>query len=174
VPRTCDAPESAKLLVKNKSDDTKDGFGFTFKGAAPLEVSAFGAPLTTTAFTTCLYYDSTLVASMLTPASATRWVPYSKGRGWKYGDRAASEAGITKMRLQAGAAGDARQPKLLVKGQGLNLPDPTVPVPGSVTSVTVQITSNTNTTCFGATFTSPFQSNKANAAGTSAVFKAKR
>jgi Thrombospondin type 3 repeat len=174
APRTCDPPQSAKLLLKNKSDDTKDGFSFTFKGAAPIEVSAFGTPGTTTAFTTCLYYGDALAASMVIPASATRWVSYSKGRGWKYGDRTASEAGVMKVRLQAGAAGDPREPKLLVKGQGLNLPDPTVPVPGAVTSVTAQITNNTNTTCFGATFASPFQSNKVNESGSSAVFKAKR
>ena len=54
----------------------------------------------------------------------------SKGRDWKYGDLNGERGGRREaMRLQAGAAGDPREPKLLVKGQGLSLPDPTVPVP---------------------------------------------
>lgn len=172
-PRACDAPLAAKLLLKNTSDDAKDGLNFVFKGVVPREAAVFGVPDTTATTTVCLYYDGALASSMLVPPSAMGWTSVAKGRGWKYADKAASQGGVLKMSEQAGGTGDARPPRLQVKGKGANLPDPTVPVPGSVGSVTLQIANDSTTTCFGATFTSPFSTNKANAAGTTAVFKAK-
>ena len=76
--------------------------------------------------------------------------------------------------MQAGRPGETSPPKLAVKGKGTNLPDPAVPVPGGITSVTAQIATTASSTCFGADFASPFQTNKSNASGTTAVFKAKR
>jgi hypothetical protein len=139
----------------------------------PREASELGHPDTTDAVTACLYYDLTLVGEMIVPANATRWVSTSKGRGWKYGDRYASEAGIAKIGFTAGGTGDPRAPKIVVKGQGWYLPDLTVPVPGTVGAVTAQMSSTASPTCWGTTFPSPFQANKANGSGTQAVFKAK-
>ena len=170
---TCDTALKAKLLLKNKADDTKDGMTFGFTGNTPREVSVFGTPSGATTVTACIYYDGALAAQVVVPPSATRWASFSKGRGWKYGDKTGSASGVVKMKEQAGAAGDPRQPKLLVKGKGMPLPDPVVPVPGTVSSVTAQVSNDTTATCFGVTFTSPFQTNKVNGAGTSAVFKAK-
>jgi hypothetical protein len=172
TPRACDAPAKAKLQLKNKSDDAKDGFSFKFEGAVGREVSVFGAPDQTTAVTTCIYYDGGLVASLVVPASGTRWS--ASGRGWKYRDRTGSAAGVIALRMQAGVPGEARPPKLLVKGKGTSLPDPVVPVPGGIGTVTAQIVTSTSAVCFGADFASPFQTNESNSAGTSVVFKAKR
>ena len=88
-------------------------------------------------------------------------------RGWNPRPR-------SDQRVEQGAPGDARPPKVLVKGRGTRLPDPVVPVPGGTTSVTAQVVTTASATCFGADFASPFQANKSNASGTTAVFKAKR
>ncbi len=171
APRSCDAGK-ARLALKHKSDDTKDRLTFVYKGTVPREATVFGDPGTVATTTACIYYDSTLVGSLVVPPSSTRWLS-SKGRGWKYGDKAGTSAGLGTIKLDAGAVGDPREPKILLKGKGANLPDPTVPVPGGIGSVTVQVANDTTTTCFGATFPSPFSTNKANASGTTAVFKAK-
>jgi hypothetical protein len=172
LPRVCDEPASAKLLLKTANDHTKDRLGFTYKGAVPREVGEFGSPDTTASVTTCLYYDYLLQAEMVVPPHASYWKP--TGKGWKYGEKYGSADGIAKIGFGAGAAGDPRAPKLQVKGQGWYLPDLTVPVPGTVAAVTVQLSTTTSPTCWGASFASPFQTNKANASGTQAVFKAKR
>lgn len=172
TPRACDAG-SAKITLKNGSDDAKDGVSFAFKGAVAREAAVFGDPTTVATTTTCLYYDATLVASVRVPPSGTRWMS-SNGRSFKYVDKTLGADGVLKAKLDAGAVGDPREPKLLLKGKGPNLPDPTVPVPGTVSSVTVQVGNDGSTTCFGAVFDPPFSANKANASGTTAVFKAKR
>jgi hypothetical protein len=173
TPRSCDAAASAKLQLKNKSDDWKDGFSFKLEGAVAREVTVFGAPDQTTVVTTCIYYDGALVASLAVPASDLRWA-FSGGKTWKYRDAAGNAAGVVALRIQAGAPGAALPPKILVKGKGTRLPDPAVPVPGGVASVTAQTATTASGTCFGADFASPFQTNKSNATGTAAVFKAKR
>lgn len=173
APRTCDGPASAKVQLKNTFDDRKDGFGFSYKGTVTREVTAFGDPTTVSSISTCVYYDATLVASLIVPPHGGTWASV-KGRGFKYGDNTGTQDGVLKIKLDAGEVGAPREPKLQVKGKGVLLPDPTVPVPGTVGSVTVQLSSDATTTCFGATFTSPFATNKANTSGTTATFKAKR
>src|SRR5262249_21630873 len=96
TPRPCDTSAHAKLLLKNKSDDANDAFGFTFDGAAGREVTVFGTPQQSTVVTTCIYYNSSLAGSFVVPASNTLWAPISSGRGWKYGDRTGSAAGVVK------------------------------------------------------------------------------
>jgi hypothetical protein len=146
---------------------------FVFKSGAPHEATVFGDPSTTATVTACLYYDAALVAQLQVPPSAVRWKSVAKGRGWKYGDPTVVEDGVLKMSLAAGAVGAPLDAKVQLKGKGFALPDPAVPVPGTVSSVTMQVGNDTSTTCLGATFTSPFSTNKANASGTTAVFKAK-
>lgn len=168
---TCDASSRAMLLFKNKSDDEADVMKLVYLGSVAREQADLGDPTATTNTTLCLYYDGALEATYDVPPSATLWEDSPPGRGWKYADEAGAWSGILKFREQAGEAGDPRAPRLIVKGKGTALADPRVPVPASIAEVVVQVTNSANGTCFGAEFAAPFLSNKANAAGTSAVFK---
>ena len=169
----CDAPASAKIQLENKNDDGGDALAVTITGAVAREATSFGNLATTTVLSTCVYYDSALVAEAIVPAGAAHWTRSAKAKGWTYSDRIGAADGIVKIRALAGAMGIPRAPKLLVRGKGAALADPTVPVPGSVNEVAVQVVT-TDGACFGATFTPPFQANRPNGSGTSAVFKAKR
>lgn len=70
------------------------------------------------------------------PADATRWRPLGH-KGYKYKDKNAAYGGISKIVAKGGADGKA---KIIVKGQGAALSDPTLPLAPGTSGLRVQLT----------------------------------
>jgi len=168
----CEAAARASLVIKDSTDDARDQLKLSLTGAVAYDQSVFGDPKQGTYTLACLYYDDSLEASYRVAPSATSWKDSPAGKGWKYVDRAGSEAGIQSVKVKAGGASAPRPPKLVFSGKGLLLPDAVVPLPMDVTQVTVQVGNNANTTCWTATFTPPYRTNTGSPSG--GLFKATR
>jgi hypothetical protein len=147
-PTGCKLPGKSILLLKNNSDDAKDKLIFKWIKGPQTDQSDFGDPLSTADYALCLYTGALLdpLADVTVPADGTKWKPIST-KGYKYKDSGGSADGVTKILLKGGAAGKA---KALVKGKGINLPDPmfsNLPLP-----VTVHLLNSENNVCFEATY----------------------
>ncbi len=138
----CRAPaiaHKAGLTLKDKSPDKKDGLNWKYVKGAPTVVGDFGAPLTTTDYTLCIYDSSARPQPLLLaqiPAGGTCptkpcWKAI-KG-GFKYNDKLFTPDGIQQLQLKSGIAGRS---KIILKGKGIDIPMPTLPL---TTTVTVQL-----------------------------------
>src|SRR5205085_2333392 len=113
-----------------------------------------GDPLGGTTYTLCVYDNNALIASAAAPAAGTCgskpcWS--SETDGFSYRDPLRTPEGILKVRLRAGAAGDAQ---LQVKAKGVNLHMPDLAqIAGPVD---VQLIQSASSVCWGARYSSPF------------------
>ncbi len=160
----CKTADKSILIYKDKGDNTKDKIIFKWIKGALTTVGELGTPTSTTDYALCVYgnYVGTTGASIANynaPAGAPKWKTIGT-KGYKYKDPAGSPEGVTKVILKSGAAGKS---KVLVKGKGGNLPDPTVPF---TLPVVAQVVNSDNATCFEGVFPAATK----NAAG---LFKAK-
>src|SRR5207249_4005546 len=102
----------------------------------PTTASEFADPTAvTTGYALCVYDATGLVLSTAVPGGGTCagvacWK--NLGSGFQYKDTAAATAGIQKILLKGNDTG--KPPKALVKGKGINLPDPTLSLSGTVTA----------------------------------------
>jgi hypothetical protein len=131
------------------------------KGASAMMQSAFGNPLTTTAYTLCLYDEvggsAVFKTGATIPAAGTCgtnpcWRAQST-TGWTFRDPAAKNDGIKTVMLKGGAAGS---PRIKIIGAGANLLQPS-PFNGSKlfdedTAVIVQLLRSDDGTCWSSTF----------------------
>jgi YVTN family beta-propeller protein len=176
TPRTvCDEASTSGLqLTRDPSDPRRDRLRIKFRGRTPREQRDFGDPTAGTSEVACLYYDSSLVASYTVAGDADRWGDRPRARGWRYANRGASDSsGMSSIGLTAGAAGDARPPKLSLRGKGAELPDPQLPVAATVATVEWQLVNTSTATCFGDRYEAPFAAN-AIKGGTRAIFRGSR
>jgi hypothetical protein len=142
----CDTAGKSKLLIKNKTPDDKDKFLWKFlKGTALVnQMPDLADPTTTAAYTLCLYDMSGFREAMIAPPDPIKW-SLAGSKGYKYKDTSGLAFGITKVLVKGGAAG---KPKAIVKGKGINLPDP-LPL---TFPVTVQLANSSTGQCFTATY----------------------
>jgi hypothetical protein len=154
VPSTgCDTPEKSVLLIKQKPSEngTRDILRWRFiKGSTELVGADFDDPTSSTVCSLCIYEHGSLVAQARTPASVGKWKDL-RGSGFRYKDRAGAVDGMQRAVLKAGRPGRPKQPRILFKGKGVNLPDPTIPF-GEPLDVTVQAIISTSTRCFSDTY----------------------
>jgi CSLREA domain-containing protein len=154
----CQASLSGKgsLLIKDRSDDTKDLFGWKWRSSGPTAKTDFGSPITTTDYAVCVYDQSTagptLRLAAIAPAGGvcagtSCWKETSSG--FRYADRQLTPDGLTTIRLKAGAAGAGR---ITVKGRGAPLPLPSLPL---VAPVMVQLQRRDGAACWMALFSAP-------------------
>ncbi len=168
----CDAVTRAALTIKEDSDAARNQWKLTMVGAAAREQAAFGNPMLSTYSQACLYYDGVLQTSYRVPPSAALWKDSPPAKGWKYRDKARTASGIESIRVKAGTASTPAAPSIAFQGKGATLPIPTLPVPGGIGTVTVQVSNNAGSTCWSADFAPPFRSNSGSASGAS--FRATR
>jgi len=137
----CRTAGKSLLIIKNDADDTKDKLIWKWlKGQSTTEME-FGDPTTTRTYALCVYDSSGRLLAAEVPPDATKWANLS------YKDSSGAAAGIQKIILKPGASNDA---KILVKGKGANLPDPTL---GSLpTPITVQMVNSETSLCFEGTY----------------------
>jgi hypothetical protein len=163
-PGQCRTAGKNLLLIKNKTDNSKDKLIWKFiKGAATTQVD-LADPRTTADYALCIYAGTTntLVATLNVPPDSSKWTTIGS-KGFKFLDTTPyPDAGVQKMILKGGTAGKS---KMLVKGRGTNLPDPidsgSLPMP-----VTVQLFNYQTGVCFNGTFNSALKN-------TTTLFKAK-
>ena len=102
-----------------------------------------------------------LVAQVHIPPSNTKWKAIGT-KGFKYLDPARTEDGTQKVILKSGVAGKS---KAILKGKGINLPDPLDMGPLG-TPVTAQLLNYESGVCWEGNFTTAMKD-------TAAIFKAK-
>ena len=130
----CRAPAQAKkagIVLKDKTPDKKDGLNWKYVKGAATAVGDFGAPLSTTGYTLCVYDTSAAPQPILfaqAPAGGncpTKPCWKTIKDGFKYNDKQFTPDGLQQVLLKAGIA---TKSKILVKGKGDNLPMPTLPL----------------------------------------------
>jgi hypothetical protein len=121
----CRSAAKSLLLIKSKTDNSKDRLVWKWIKGAQTTATEFADPTATSEYAFCVYAGSTnaLVATVHIPPG-TNWKPLGKvtaPKGYKYLDKSLSADGAMKVILKAGVAGKS---KALLKGAGANLPDP--------------------------------------------------
>lgn len=158
----CRATGKTSLLVSDKADDAKDKIVWKMSKGSPTTQAEFANPTTDTAYALCLYENGAFSTAAFVPPSATLWTAIST-HGFKYKDKTGASDGIQVVVLKGS---DENKTKLLFKGKGVALPDPTPPL---TQPVTVQIVNSDTGLCWEAVY--DFLDVKKNVPG---QFKAKR
>jgi hypothetical protein len=151
--RTPAVAGKSTLALKDKSDDAKDTFAWTWAKGSVTARSEFGDP-TTTAFYDLCVYDGTglLVMTASVPPGGicgkkACWKPTK--RGFTYANKALAPDGVQQLVLSDGAV--AGKAKIVAKGKGLNVDMPTLPL---AAPVRVQL-KNTAGVCWEAEYSTP-------------------
>ena len=147
APQVCRAAAKSILVVKDKTDDSKDKLIWKWIKGASTTTLEFGDPTDDANYTLCIYAGSTaaLAGQALVPANPSAWSPIST-KGYKYKDKLGSADGITKAVLKGS---DQNKSKALVKGKGSGLPDFTLPIEAPVV---VQLRNSESGICWGASY----------------------
>lgn len=140
----CRRAGASLLVLKDGATDARDTLIWKWRKGASTAVADFGAPASTTAYTLCLFAGAgeALIAEMAIPPDAGKWA--ALGAGYKYSDAAGLPQGIEKVVLKSGAAGRA---KVLVRGQGVHLPLPSLGA-GLALPVKAQLLNSSPAVCF--------------------------
>jgi cysteine-rich repeat protein len=158
---SCKGPTlpAAQLEIR-KVDGVHDKLAFAVKRGEDTAVAELGDPTTTTAYTFCLYDQTTagleLAYRASLPAGGTCaghacWRPTGV-RGFAYKDRDLTPDGIDTGKLRAGFAGHA---SVILKGKGPNLALPTILGDGTGAGLGLPVSAQLRSSgggCWGATF----------------------
>jgi len=154
------APFKAKLTLKNRPEDARDGLTWKWLVGEETSTEDFGDPLSIDDYTLCVYDESDTEAAILLSATAPAGGACRKKPCWKlatssprYRDRDRTPDGLDLIVPRAGAVGKA---KIIVKGKGENLRLPALPLS---LPIRVQLHAGTGT-CWEATYSAKqFQTN---------------
>jgi hypothetical protein len=138
-----DAGKTILLLKNDSSNDVRDKLIFKWVKGEMTDINDFGAPTGTTAYALCVYAGTSsaaIVDADIAP-NAVFWTMTIAG--FKYKDLNGTSDGVQKIILKSGGAGRA---KALLKGKGINLPDP--PAGPFTTPVTAQLVNSSNNVCY--------------------------
>jgi hypothetical protein len=140
----------AQVQLTDKSPDDKDQLQWKWLSGSATTIAEYGNPDTTDAYALCLYGGGNRLASLAIPAAGTCagkdcWS--RKATQLQYKDKDATPSGITQMLLKEGVDGKA---KIQVKGKGVNLPMPDLPL--GAFPVQVQLRNLTSSLCWNATY----------------------
>jgi len=151
--RTPAVAGKSALTLKDKPDDAKDSFAWTWAKGSVTAGSEFGDPTTTTHYDLCVYdAAAALVMTASVPPGGicgkkTCWKPTK--RGFSYANKALVPDGIQQFVLSDGAV--AGKAKIVAKGKGVNVDMPPLPL---VVPVRVQL-KNTAGVCWETEFSMP-------------------
>lgn len=162
-----------RLINDNNSND-KDVLRLKLiKNSPARQGSGLGNPTLDAIYTACVWEGGSLIAGTKVPPGGN-WRAPRNIRGYRYKDQTASSDGLKVVKVLAGPTGNAKETKVIVKGKGGNLPDPTVPVSTPV-DITAQVIDSNSGLCFGDTFDdATVKKNAPNANNTVRIFKAKK
>ncbi len=155
TPDTCRTALKSKLLVKDKTDNTKDKLIWKWIKGQSTDQAEFANPETSAQYAFCLYAGATpaLIGKSVVPFNATRWEPIST-KGYKYSDSTYSQGGVGKILLKGSTTDKS---KALVKGKGGALPDLSLPILPADLPLTAQLRNNSTGICWGADFAAPIK-----------------
>jgi cysteine-rich repeat protein len=137
------APKS--LLLLKQAGGGKDKLLWKWIKGAAIAPAQLADPTAGADYALCVYAGGALIAGADLPAGV-RWT--ANASGYKYSDPSGSPDGIFKALLKSGASGKA---KVLVKGKGNNLPDPSL---GALAMpVQAQLVNTDSGFCVGASYT---------------------
>ncbi len=120
----CRTAEKGSFLLTQEGGD-RDKLIWKWGSGQATSQAEYGDPISSTDYALCLYAGTTaaLVAEASVAPDSTSWKALST-KGFKYKDSTASEGGVQTMLLKGSNQDKA---KVLVKGKGASLPDPTLP-----------------------------------------------
>ncbi len=170
----CDVAERAGILIRDYTNSARDLFRVKLaRNNPPRTGSELSNPTATATFTVCMWHNSALIAQLVAPPGAN-WSALKGNRGYRYFDSTLAQDGLRSMLVRAGRSGAPRKTSVLVRGQGLNLPDPALPLSSPV-NVTVQVIDTGSGICFRQSFgSSHVRKNRASRGNTIREFLAVR
>jgi hypothetical protein len=143
----CHAAGASKIDYKNNlTDDTKDKLSWKWSKGDLTPAVDLGNPTTSTQYFVCLYAPTPIFRAVV--PSGANWRIASAGAAFKYKDKTGAAGGITAITVKSGGSGKSQ---VQVKGAGLNLEDPAMPL---TQPVLVQL-QNSAGKCWEHAFTSP-------------------
>lgn len=146
----CKEAGKSSLQLKQSSDDTKDSLKWKWSKGADTQFTEITDPTQNATYDLCIYDAAGVVASAAIAPGGTCddkdcWVAGRK-QNYVFKDKAGSQDGIKKLEV---AAGFFQKAKASVQGKGANLPDPLLPLAGTVR---VQLVNRSTGACFGAEY----------------------
>jgi len=144
----CRTSAKGLFLVKDNADNTRDKLIFKLTNAMATSQTDFADPTASTTYSLCLFQAGALTHTVTVPPSLTLWTPIST-TGFKYKDMTLSAQGIQRVILRGS---DEDRAKIIVKGKGVDLPDPT---PALTLPVLVQWVNSDSGLCWEGTFDTP-------------------
>lgn len=145
----CRTSAKGLLLVKDNADDTRDKIVWKLTNAMATSQTEFADPTATTQYGLCLFQNGALTHGLTVPPSLLLWTPIST-KGFKYKDTSGAAAqGVQRIILRGS---DDDRAKIIVKGKGMALPDPTPPL---TEPVLVQFVNSDSGLCWEGTFAGP-------------------
>jgi len=151
----CQSSSSGSLQLKGNTDPAKEAISWKWVSAAQVDKSDYGTPLAGTSLTLCVIDAHNATPTLQLSATVPPGGLCGGVDCWRdgattlaYGDKAALQHGIQKMQLKAGAA---RKAKIAVKGKGMHLDLPGLPL---VTPATARLIRSDGPQCWETTFTS--------------------
>jgi Mg-chelatase subunit ChlD len=124
----CRSAGKSLLRIRNLANDGRDKFLWKWIRGESTAAAEFGSPTTTTQYLLCIYAGAP--AALLSDGeyivpTGQHWTAYGS-RTMRYLDKTATAPdGIQKVVLRSSSQGKAR---VLLRGRGLNLPDPSLPI----------------------------------------------
>jgi len=161
APAACRAPDvGGKAFLQFKDRSTPDAHRLVWKWVAGTATKAeFGNPLATESYRLCIYDDGSLVSSARADAGgicAGKPCWKDTALGYTMKDKELTPDGTQQLVIKSGAAGGAR---IVFKGRGVNLQMPDL---AALTGpIAVRLHTTSNTICWGATYSAPFQQHDA-------------
>jgi hypothetical protein len=150
----CKTAGKSMLIRKKSADGTRDKLLWKWLKGEPTNLADFGTPTTTADYVLCLYGGA---AATLLPGgetivqrSATKWAPLG-AVGWSYDDGTAAADGVQKLSIKSS---DQAKSKAKLKGKGILLSDPEMPVLPSNFPLIVQLLNTETSTCLESSFDS--------------------
>lgn len=152
-PRTgCKTPGRSLFLRKRSSDGSRDKFLWTWLRGQATTVHDFGHPDDTADYVLCMYSGTpaTLMpGGQIVVPKSSNWNSVG-GASWAYDDGTAAADGVRKMTLRGSGQDKVRA---TVKGKGVHLPDPSLPLVPANFPLVVQLLNSETSTCLQSAFT---------------------
>jgi hypothetical protein len=147
----CRTAAKSLLLIKQNSDNTKDGLIWKWIKGQMTSAGEFADPTDATTYAFCVYDNGALKLPVTVPSGCSGTACWAEipGKGYQYKDETGSNDGIRKLLLKGSAVAKS---KGLLKGKGLNLPDP--PSVQFVGPVKAQLINTTSGLCFEGSYSS--------------------
>ena len=139
----CTVAKTSTLTMKGGPGEPASKMVWKWKGPFT-SLLEFGDPEVETENLLCVYWGSTLVAEAYIPPGGSPWSKHIWG--FKYLDRQGMSDGITGAKLK----GVSNKGTIQVKGKGLYLPVPELPLTGD--AITTQLRNGTTPWCWTATY----------------------